>query len=94
MILNESTTECKVLCSSQTTENFVRKIEKRVLITTRYMCGEFKVDILHCVYLSVGMAQTCIGRCTYAHATFVSLFSCLTVASVPRNTHKVARKHR
>ena len=36
-----------------------------------------------------------IGKaCTRPNATFVSLFSHLTVcASVPRNSHKVARKH-
>ena len=46
VILNESTTECNVLCSSQALLQ-QRKIEERVL---DIMCGEFKVDLLHCVY--------------------------------------------
>ena len=44
MILNESTTECKVICSSHTTEDFVAAEEDRGEGVDhnffRYMCGK------------------------------------------------------
>ena len=59
MIFNQSTTECKVICSSQMTEDYMqlKKIEERVLITTFFDIGLFQFEHVTILYFSTLMCE-------------------------------------